>query len=219
MVAEEQTAGRGRRGRSWLSPPGRNLTLSVALRPRLAAGVAWQLAVAARPGRARPPARSIAAVDLKWPNDLVCRRRREARRPAGRDDHRRRSRHLGGGRASGSTSTGARAEMPRRDRGRRHLAGRPRRAADRSRRRCSRALLDELDAELVALEAGRSPLARYRDACTTLGSEVAVETSTGRLTGRAVEVDPHGALVVEAGSAARRARHRRGRAAAPGAPA
>jgi len=45
LAAEEQTAGRGRRGRSWESPPGRNLTVSVALRPRLAAGAAWQLAV------------------------------------------------------------------------------------------------------------------------------------------------------------------------------
>ena len=36
VVAERQTAGRGRRGRSWSSPAGLNLYVSVILRPRLA---------------------------------------------------------------------------------------------------------------------------------------------------------------------------------------
>ena len=32
VLAEEQTAGRGRQGRSWVAPPGRALTLSIVLR-------------------------------------------------------------------------------------------------------------------------------------------------------------------------------------------
>src|SRR5512138_2571353 len=35
VVAEVQTAGRGRRGRAWASPPGKNLYISVILRPDL----------------------------------------------------------------------------------------------------------------------------------------------------------------------------------------
>ena len=37
VLAELQTAGRERRGRTWISPAGLNVTISVALRPALAA--------------------------------------------------------------------------------------------------------------------------------------------------------------------------------------
>ena len=75
-VADEQTAGRGRDGRTWTAPPGAGLLLSVGFRPtwlepdrtwRLAAIVALAMAEAAEAG-AGLPARTIR---LKWPNDLV----------------------------------------------------------------------------------------------------------------------------------------------------
>ena len=75
LIADLQTAGRGRRGRRWTAPPGTSLMMSVLLRP---------------PPDRLPPARAalvtlavgLAAVDaceqvsgirprLKWPNDLV----------------------------------------------------------------------------------------------------------------------------------------------------
>ena len=75
LVAEEQTAGRGRLGRSWLSPPRAALTFSVLLRPAdvpaarrgwlpLLAGVAVATAI-----------RHVSALDatLKWPNDVLLR--------------------------------------------------------------------------------------------------------------------------------------------------
>ncbi|MDE2996951.1 MAG: biotin--[acetyl-CoA-carboxylase] ligase [Bacteroidota bacterium] len=70
VVADHQTAGRGRFERTWISSPGRNLLLTVILRrtlPRpallpLAAGVAVREAAASfLPGR---------TVGLKWPNDV-----------------------------------------------------------------------------------------------------------------------------------------------------
>ena len=76
VVAAEQTAGRGRQGRAWTSPPG-NLHATVLLRPgvparrlgelALLAGVAVAEAVAGLlPARtAGPP------VALKWPNDVL----------------------------------------------------------------------------------------------------------------------------------------------------
>ena len=75
LIADLQTAGRGRRGRRWTAPPGTSLMMSVLLRPP--------------PGVLPPPraalvtmAVALAAVDtcervsgvrpsLKWPNDLV----------------------------------------------------------------------------------------------------------------------------------------------------
>jgi BirA family biotin operon repressor/biotin-[acetyl-CoA-carboxylase] ligase len=71
-VADEQTAGRGRHGRTWTAAPGAALLVSVLLRPdlpperlhlvTLAAGVAAAVAVQEACGF---------AAHLKWPNDLV----------------------------------------------------------------------------------------------------------------------------------------------------
>ena len=77
VIAAAQTAGRGRRGRTWHSPAGENLYLSVILRPpcppseapllTLVAGVA--LCEAAEQLLAGAPQPTIAR--LKWPNDLL----------------------------------------------------------------------------------------------------------------------------------------------------
>ncbi len=45
VVAESQTKGRGRFGRNWFSPPGRNLVVSLILRPSFAPGRVSQLGI------------------------------------------------------------------------------------------------------------------------------------------------------------------------------
>jgi BirA family transcriptional regulator, biotin operon repressor / biotin---[acetyl-CoA-carboxylase] ligase len=71
--AREQTAGRGRRGRAFVSPPG-NLYLSLVLRPdtgpdRAAlAGFAVSLAMAETIDRLAP---QVPAATCKWPNDIL----------------------------------------------------------------------------------------------------------------------------------------------------
>jgi BirA family biotin operon repressor/biotin-[acetyl-CoA-carboxylase] ligase len=82
VIADTQTAGRGRLGRAWFSPPGSGLYVSVVVTPgrspygvratrlvTLAAGVALAQGVAAASGL---------AVDVKWPNDLYIGRRKLA---------------------------------------------------------------------------------------------------------------------------------------------
>jgi BirA family biotin operon repressor/biotin-[acetyl-CoA-carboxylase] ligase len=82
VAADEQTRGRGRRGRTWSSPPGAGLYLTFLLRPprlsdssavlsllTLSAGVAVRGAVVRATGF---------SPELKWPNDLVVGRRKLA---------------------------------------------------------------------------------------------------------------------------------------------
>ena len=75
-VADEQTAGRGREGRTWQAPPGHALLLSLGFRPDwIAPDRVWQLAatvsIAMAEAAERVATLSIGAVRLKWPNDLV----------------------------------------------------------------------------------------------------------------------------------------------------
>lgn len=79
VVAEEQTAGRGRKGRVWHSPAGAGLYFSMVLRPGQprrswpmlthAASIALAEALAAL--WADVPLRRLLDVDLKWPNDVL----------------------------------------------------------------------------------------------------------------------------------------------------
>jgi len=73
IVAQTQRAGRGRRGRSWWSPPG-NLYMSAILRPTASLATAAQLGFAAALAvgdalvQRLPPSRTIR---YKWPNDVL----------------------------------------------------------------------------------------------------------------------------------------------------
>lgn len=80
IVAERQTAGRGRRGRSWVTPPGTALTFSVVLRPHIAPAqvplVVFLAAAAVRQAAAEvleEAGGETAGPDvlIKWPNDVV----------------------------------------------------------------------------------------------------------------------------------------------------
>jgi BirA family biotin operon repressor/biotin-[acetyl-CoA-carboxylase] ligase len=73
LVAEAQTAGRGRMGRRWVSPPRRSLTFSVLLRPAVRAGLLGWLPLLAGVAVASALERT-AGVDarLKWPNDVLA---------------------------------------------------------------------------------------------------------------------------------------------------
>lgn len=71
IVAERQTAGRGRQGRRWDSPPG-NLYVSVILRPALplAQLLAWPLVVGVSLAACLETHLRTPRIGLKWPNDL-----------------------------------------------------------------------------------------------------------------------------------------------------
>jgi BirA family biotin operon repressor/biotin-[acetyl-CoA-carboxylase] ligase len=83
IVADEQTAGRGRRGTTWVSPPGAGLYFSFIARPgRATEGAASTLpllTLAAGVGvRDGIKIATGLAADLKWPNDVIVDRRKLA---------------------------------------------------------------------------------------------------------------------------------------------
>ncbi len=72
VVAERQSAGRGRLGRHWHSPPGLGLYLSVLLRPREPAALVTRWTLVASIAAAEACRRvGGCAVCIEWPNDLV----------------------------------------------------------------------------------------------------------------------------------------------------
>lgn len=72
IVAESQTAGRGRRGRTWVSRPGENLYFSLLLKPEFSTEQASMLTLV----MAQAVAEGLEALcgcpcQIKWPNDIV----------------------------------------------------------------------------------------------------------------------------------------------------
>ncbi len=71
LVADHQTAGRGRLDRTWVAPPGSSLLLSVLVRPDLDPADAPLLTVALALGLLGTQAATAVGAGLKWPNDVV----------------------------------------------------------------------------------------------------------------------------------------------------
>ena len=72
VIAEAQTAGRGRRGRAWVSPPRRNLYFSVVLRPELPPARAPELTLVASLAICDALRQAGVAAGIKWPNDVLA---------------------------------------------------------------------------------------------------------------------------------------------------
>jgi BirA family transcriptional regulator, biotin operon repressor / biotin---[acetyl-CoA-carboxylase] ligase len=200
VVAELQTAGRGRHGRSWSSPSGVNLMVSVGIRPMLATVDAWLLgaatALAVRDAcRSAFPLVSPDELWLKWPNDVVD---ASGRKVAGLlletaiDGDRVSEAILG----VGVNVNWPRAEMPVEIRERAssliELVGAP---VDRV------ALLDAylaaLSGEVAGVEAGISPLERYRAASWLTGREVTIAAGERIVAGRVHGIAVDGSLELE----------------------
>jgi BirA family biotin operon repressor/biotin-[acetyl-CoA-carboxylase] ligase len=71
IIADDQTKGRGRRGRSWHSRPGENLTFSLLLRPALPARDVAPLTLLAGAALAATLSQFRFMPKLKWPNDVL----------------------------------------------------------------------------------------------------------------------------------------------------
>ena len=201
LVADHQTAGRGRLGRTWQAPPGSSLLASVLCRPRLpmrrahlvtvAAGLAALDAVEAVAG-SRP--------QLKWPNDVVVDGPGGTRKLAGLLAE---SVGTGGSLAAVVVGMGMNVRWPDElpddiaagATSVHQVAGRDVAVDD-----VLAAWLDAFGHRYRRLHAEDGVVVTaddHRRACTTIGRRVAVELPDGTVEGQAVDVDPDGHLVVD----------------------
>jgi len=72
VIAEKQTVGRGRRGRQWFSPPHSGIWMSLILRPQLPLAHAAQITLAAAVALCKALTKVTGVqAGIKWPNDIL----------------------------------------------------------------------------------------------------------------------------------------------------
>jgi BirA family biotin operon repressor/biotin-[acetyl-CoA-carboxylase] ligase len=187
VLAEEQTAGRGRQGRSWVAPRGRTLTLSIVVRFDGGALELLPLTAAVAVCEACEEAASVRCA-VKWPNDVWIDERKiagiliEARPQEGWAV-------LGIGLNVDTSDEELDAEIRESAISLRLASGAP---ADRE--LALRALLERLEERLKSDR--DSMLAAYRERDALHGRQIAWRTGDDTLEGKAEGVDDDGNLVV-----------------------
>ncbi len=207
VVADHQTAGRGRRGRGWSSPPGTGMAISAVVPPVAPALMGWVplvagLALAEALAASRWPVDAV----LKWPNDVLLPLRGQ---DGGGPTHGKVAGVLAQVASDGAVVVGTgltvdhdadQLPVPTATSWRLARGGAP--LPEGAREGLLTAYLDRLARWHAALveEDLATVRAAYLHRCVTVGRPVVVHRPDGgRTTGTAVGVDDSGALLVEGG--------------------
>jgi len=187
VFAEAQRRGRGRQGRSWISPAGRNLLFSVLLtdRTELLPAEAVTIAAGLTVAEAIEETTGLSA-ELKWPNDVLL----DGKKIAGvlverRSEGGRVAMVIGIGLNVGATPPETSLDQP---------AGCLQDALGETVNRCAvaRSVLRRLETWIEAIAAGR--LSTLHEAwiarCGMLHERITVEAGRHRYTGRVADVSP-----------------------------
>jgi BirA family biotin operon repressor/biotin-[acetyl-CoA-carboxylase] ligase len=196
VLAEEQTGGRGRFQRAWLSPPGGSLMLSVLVRPPLPRAALLPALLALAAAEAIEQTTGL-RVRLKWPNDLLV----DGQKTGGVLVESR----LRGDEATLVGGIGINVNFdPHRVPGIPATATSLSQAAGHAidRRALLSALLDRLDALYDRLLAGGDLIPQWRERIETLGKTVEVRAGDRVVRGQALDVDRAGRLLVRLPSGA-----------------
>ena len=199
VVADHQTEGRGRGDRSWFSLPNLgSLLFSVILRPKLAPDQLSLLTMATAVSTSLALAERRQASRLKWPNDIVTRGRKLGGLLAEAE--------VQGGKTNfvvvgvGINMRITRDQFPK------ELQATATSCVIETGRSYDRAevlagILIHLDTALKDIAAGRygTILNQYRHMCDTLGKAVSAKIDGQVVKGTAVDIDEHGALVLDTG--------------------
>ena len=201
VLAEEQTAGRGRRGRRWVAPAGSSLLFTVLLRPLLSPDRSQWLTMLCSLAVAESIESHMGlATGLKWPNDLLIDGRKVGGvlTELGIEGERLDYAVVGVGLnvnldtrdpqfdpfRDSATSLSAQLHEP--------VAREPLLAS----------VLQRLETRYLALRDGWSPCEEWAARLTMLGREVVVSGLPGTVAGRAEGVDWDGALLLRLGDGA-----------------
>jgi BirA family biotin operon repressor/biotin-[acetyl-CoA-carboxylase] ligase len=207
VVADEQTAGRGRLGRRWLAPPGTCLLCSILFRPQLSPDQANRLtmlcAMAAADAIEQVSGLTMA---LKWPNDLVV------------ESYDARSWRKLAGILTETGMTGKQLDfvvvgiglnvnvppdaLPDLDPNATSILAQI--GHEVSRASLLAALLEHIEARYERFRSGESPRDEWAERLATLGQRVKVVTGDDVLTGVADSVDENGALLLRTDDGERR---------------
>jgi BirA family biotin operon repressor/biotin-[acetyl-CoA-carboxylase] ligase len=196
VVAEEQSKGRGRKGRVWLAPKGLGLTMSVILRPSLPPQRAPELTIVAAVAVCEA-ARELGAEQarIKWPNDLECNGRKLAGLLTELRAEGDRIRHVVLG--IGLNVSLEAGDLPEelRDRATSLLIET---GVKTARPLVCASLLEHLEnwLNLHETEGFAAVSERWRELSSTLGRRVRVEAEANSFEGEAVDLDADGALLV-----------------------
>lgn len=199
IVAEHQSAGRGRLDRSWVSPPRAGLTASVLLRPPVPRD-RWgllTLLVAGATARALRQCTGV-AVQVKWPNDLIVGDRKLAGVLA----------EVVGDAAIVGLGLNVSTRSDELPSGATSLQIETGEVVDRAPVLIAvlRGIATAYDQWVMAGGAAAAVLPAYQELSATLGRDVqATLPGGGLLTGRAVELDGVGRLVIQPMGAERQA--------------
>jgi BirA family biotin operon repressor/biotin-[acetyl-CoA-carboxylase] ligase len=190
IAAGEQTAGRGRLGRGWISPPGNlHATLLVTLPAPLAVAAQASLVAALAMADAVRALAPSAAVRLKWPNDVMI---------AGEKVSGILVETLGQGPHGVTLAIGFGLNLAQAPQGQRRPAtALARHGADVSARAALDALAGAMDRALGAwaLGAGFDAVrARWMEAAGGVGERIAVDVGGARTEGAFAGIDRDGAL-------------------------
>lgn len=198
VVADEQTAGHGRHGRTWVAPAGTALLASWVYRPLPADAALFALLASVAVARALA-ALGVPDAHLRWPNDVLL----EAKKVAGS------LADAVTGPAGGAMVLGIGVNVRQSERDLGELAATATSLSLEGHDVDRLALLARLTAQLDRIASGieerRSALHEWRERSAMLGREVEVRSSVGTaIRGLARELAEDGALVLETASGPRR---------------
>ena len=197
LIADRQTAGRGRLGRTFLSPGGVGVYLSALIRPNCAPTALMHLTCAVAVAMCDAVENAFGfRPGIKWTNDLVVGNKKLGGiltelgldPKTGMVDHA----VLGIGINCGQIESDFDESIRSMATSARMVLGHP---ADRERLIAEMVLsLEKMDKELLTSPA--AILERYRDGCITLGQEVSIVRGDEIRHGRALNIDAEGGLIV-----------------------